>query len=256
MGVAVMVALIGMAVVEAQIAIPSHPFGYPQGSSDAPVVLEVFVDLLCPDSADSWDTLKQVFAYYGPEKLRFVTHLFTLPLIHNSFFANQGARVVEKYANESAFWSYVDLIFLNQEQFWSAPTQNLTANQVIDLLASTTETAGIMPKSDFLEGFSDPYTASEAFNSWKYACSRVIGDTPTFFVNGAQVAADSSWTLKMWQQILNPLFSTQKPCSNGTRTIPKGDQCPSGETSCEYLPGQYECCLPGEYCIKNVGCSC
>ena len=32
--------------------------------------------------------------------------------------------------------------------------------------------------------------------------------------------------------------------------------CPSGETSCEYVPNKYMCCYPGELCIKNEGCTC
>lgn len=32
--------------------------------------------------------------------------------------------------------------------------------------------------------------------------------------------------------------------------------CPEGTSSCEYLPGSYQCCPSNEYCIPNVGCRC
>jgi len=32
--------------------------------------------------------------------------------------------------------------------------------------------------------------------------------------------------------------------------------CDAPAVSCEYLPGTFQCCPPGENCIKNVGCRC
>lgn len=43
--------------------------------------------------------------------------------------------------------------------------------------------------------------------AWKYACSRYTTGTPNFLVNGLPVAADPSWTLAQWQQLLDPLYS-------------------------------------------------
>lgn len=34
------------------------------------------------------------------------------------------------------------------------------------------------------------------------------------------------------------------------------ETCPNNEKQCDYAPGKFECCLPGEGCIPNVGCRC
>ncbi|XP_053375319.1 uncharacterized protein LOC128545986 [Mercenaria mercenaria] len=97
-----------------------------------------------------------------------------------------------------------------------------------------------MMKSDDIE------TATRA--AWKYSCSRAIAGTPTFLVNDVLVAADPTWTLNDWKQVIDPLL-------NGSQKRSKKD-CPIDTKKCEYLPGKVECCTKGEACIPNVGCRC
>jgi hypothetical protein len=37
-----------------------------------------------------------------------------------------------------------------------------------------------------------------------------VSGTPTFLVNGVNVAADSSWTLQQWRFVLDPLFAQHR----------------------------------------------
>jgi len=222
------------------------------------VVLEVYVDLLCPDSRDTWPTLEEVTSYYGADKLRFVVHLFSLPAIHNSFFANQGAFVVSSLASSDLFWDYADAVFAVQSEFWDQATQDETANQVIEKFGDLVEAIGIMSSNVFVASMNDTY-ANLAYASWQYGAARAVSGTPTFYVNGVVVGASPSWQLSDWQKILDPLFSTKKACSTSDlarHPVSQNTTCPPGETLCQYLPGQYECCFPGEFCIPNVGCTC
>lgn len=69
-----------VAVVVAQpVPLPNTYDGFAIGDVAAPVMLEGFLDLLCPDCAQAWPTLKQVASHYGPSKLRFLMHVFPLP---------------------------------------------------------------------------------------------------------------------------------------------------------------------------------
>ena len=63
----------------AQEPIPRTYDGYRLGSTDAPLLLEAFYDLMCPDSAASWPTVQEVMTHYGPDKLQFILHRFPLP---------------------------------------------------------------------------------------------------------------------------------------------------------------------------------
>ena len=77
----------------------------------------------------------------------------------------------------------------------------------------------------------------------------VVG-TPTFFINGVFVDATSSWSLKDWQSVIDPILA-----SNGI-DIAANKTCPAGQTTCTFAPERVECCLQGERCIPNVGCRC
>lgn len=231
----------------AQIPIPRRPDGFAMGGpADSPIVLEVFFDLLCPDCAATWPTMKSVVRAYG-NNLHFIMHTFPLPYHTWGFMAAQGAHVVNQY-NSSATFGWVDVMFQYQAQYWNGATTNIPSASVAKNLGLLADQSGAMPYDLFMKGLSDDDLNMETRISWKYGCSRTVSGTPTFLVNGVSVQADPSWSLSQWQQLLNPLLPNG--FTNDLMT------CPSGEDTCQYLPGKFECCLPGEGCIPNVGCRC
>ena len=74
-----------------QIPLPKRPLGfvYKGGEPTAPIHLEAFVDLTCPDCQQAWPTLKKVADMYGPETVQFTLQLFPLPYHTNAFLAAQ-----------------------------------------------------------------------------------------------------------------------------------------------------------------------
>lgn len=74
--------------------IPVRPPGYRKGSPSAPVRLEAFVDLLCPDSKAAWPVIQDVYNSYTGDVLELVVHLFPLPYHTNAFATAQSALVV------------------------------------------------------------------------------------------------------------------------------------------------------------------
>ena len=75
--------------------IPHEPPGflYKEGKKEAPVLMEAFMDLLCPQSKQAYPTLKAIAEGYGPDSVRFVFHLFPLPF-HT--FAFTAAKVCDR----------------------------------------------------------------------------------------------------------------------------------------------------------------
>lgn len=56
-------------------------FVYTDGPVDSDtVVVEAFLDPVCPDSRDAWPPLKQALQYYGP-RVWLVVHLLPLPCV-------------------------------------------------------------------------------------------------------------------------------------------------------------------------------
>jgi hypothetical protein len=261
-----------MSSTSAQTPIPSRPDGYALGSgpATAPVVLDAFFDLLCPDSSAAWPTIKKVIAVY-PTQLYFLLHTFPLPYHTNSFIANQGMHVIDRasHHNASALLAYTDLLFDIQQDFYNAATADKTITQVIVALASAVETGGLLPSAAFVKGIADSGINEETRVSWKYGCSRAVTGTPSFLLNGVFVNADASWQLSDWQSIIDPIIKAEQRLDltfahHRTASLlhaphaaaQLNSTCPPNTKECDYAPNEMECCKPGEGCIPNVGCRC
>lgn len=97
------------ASVFTQVPIPSRYDGFVIGEPSAPVVLEVYFDLVCSgelykanllgklvyftyffaDCQEVWPIMKDVMKYYGPQKIKFIMHSFPLPYHRNAFLTHQ-----------------------------------------------------------------------------------------------------------------------------------------------------------------------
>jgi len=232
-----------------------------------PYFLKCFFDLLCPDCAAAWPNMKQVLSYYNQpnqaSNLRFYLHTFPLPYHRNAYLAAQGLHVIGDEASAST-WPYVDLMFDNQGQFYNGPTADDTTNQVISDMGALVSKGINFPINSWIAGLNnDSYDAVTRI-SWKYGCSRGVSGTPFFYVNGINVQADPTWTLADWRFVLDPLLPSKTRnslCHSNRRSMGKllsdvKGTCPSGTFECDYLPGKFQCCTPGENCVPNVGCRC
>eukprot|EP00742_Colponemidia_sp_Colp-10_P004023 GILJ01004291.1.p1 GENE.GILJ01004291.1~~GILJ01004291.1.p1 ORF type:complete len:266 (-),score=26.78 GILJ01004291.1:164-961(-) len=258
------VLFLGLTTVFAQIPIPNRYDGFASGNGDAPLLVEMFIDPLCPDSKAAWPAIKEVLASYGPDRLRFYLHLFPLPYHRNSFMASQTFHPVADVNSALAF-QWADIMFENQDAFSNGATSSLTPPQVIDKLAALGDSVGVA-KDKIATALTDPSVDWATRVSWKYACSRGVAGTPSYLVNGVAVNADTNWTLADWKSLLDPLYTAKltqashtfcnRAVMNSYRGLVSADTCPSGQEVCKYLPGKTECCTKGESCIPNVGCRC
>jgi len=283
MALKICLALVFAVVVCAQIPIPKRYDGFAQGSQSAPILFEVFFDLLCPFCAKSAPVMKQLLQYYNVnstsgDKMHFVFHTFPLIFHRNAYYAATGAHVIFQSNQSDKIWRYIDLMFAHQNQFSEMATIDMSSNQIKHAIASLVEMELGFPSADFLKGLDDDDVQMNTRISWKYGASRSLSGTPNYFVNGIQVAGQSTWTLDDWRFVLDPLLSAtdrheleqvhhhqqqqqqQQPRRHHAKAQPRSPfappVCPPGTELCEYLPGQYQCCTPGESCLRNVGCRC
>lgn len=207
------------------------------GSPTAQVVVEVHVDLLCPDCAAAEPVLAQVTAAYTPSQLALVYHLFPLPYHTWAFTAALGGNIIRDLAGtDSAVAAWKDYMFAGgQQNFWASAVMNYTNTQVNALFATTAANVSGVSAAAFLNELNnDANLNMDTRISWKYGCQRTVTGTPSFWVNGTlttcsrlcwqvlaklpppshthtraglPVAADSTWTLADWQALLDPLFS-------------------------------------------------
>lgn len=239
-----------LCLVLGQIPIPKTRLGYVYngGSNDAPISLDIHMGPLCPDSRDALPAAKQVATHYGPKTLRLTLHMFPLPYHHHSFYTAIGAKAVLKLSSVVSAYQYFDLVYNNLAMLSNDATVNMSTTQVLGLLAGFASQVGI-ERQQFLATMAMPELDSECRGAWKYSCSRAVFGTPTFFLNDVTVAADPTWTLDDWKQVIDPLLFPEE-------AVRDNKTCPAKTVRCEYLPKKIECCTPGENCIPNVGCRC
>lgn len=203
---------------------PTHPCPL---RSDAQVLLEAHFDLLCPDCAAAWPVYQQVLAAYGPSKLRGIVHLFPLPYHTWAFAAAFGGNLLpllNSTADPNALaYSWANTMFQVQANFWNAQTANMTATAVQQAFGQVAQqVAGVDPAAFVQQLNNNADVNMDTRISWKFGCSRGVSGTPTFFVNGILVPADSTWTLAQWQQLLDPLFNSTSGQLAGKRMAMAG----------------------------------
>lgn len=162
----------------------------------------------CPDCAAAFPTVYgQVLPHYGPDKLYFVLHLFPLPYHLMAFTVAQSALVVQNInGTDAAALAWSNWMFANQDKYENNGTMSTT--QVTSMLAADVQSVMGISQAQFLQGMNDPDLNENTRIGWKYGCSRGTTGTPNFMVNGLQVAADETWTLSDWEQLLDPLYQT------------------------------------------------
>jgi len=205
--ITIQTALFTLSAVSAQpVPLPNSYPGFRWGNINAPVLIEGFLDLLCPDCSGTWPTVKEVLNHYGPTNVSYIFHVFPLPYHTWAFHAAQGAQVVRSLnASDAGFFAYADLIFNNQGNFYST---TMTAEQIIDAYATLVSANLPYSKSDFTAGMNDPNLNELARIHWKFGTSRYTTGTPHFLCNGLpvddQVPGDG--TTAPWYQMIDPLL--------------------------------------------------
>ncbi|KAF8022662.1 hypothetical protein BT93_F0240 [Corymbia citriodora subsp. variegata] len=173
------------------------------------IVIEAFLDPVCPDSRDSWPPLKQAVDYYGP-RVWLVVHLLPLPYHDNAYVASRALNIVNML-NTSATFPLLELFFKEQVKFYNAQTLNMSKASVVSYIANfATQVVANSLKSAVVSGFENTQTDLKTRVSFKYSASRGVFGTPTFFVNGFSLSdSDSTIDYDGWRSIIDPLIAAQ-----------------------------------------------
>lgn len=206
--------LLSFPLSSTQSPIPAKYDGFAYGASGSvsltqSIVIDAFLDPLCPDSSESWPPLKKVIQEYSPH-ISLVVHPFALPYHDNSYIACRALHIANKL-NASTTYPLLELFFEDQGRFSNACTHDKSRASIIDDMVEFAKMAvGNSLSSAFKSGFDDPNTDSTARVSFKYGCSRGVYGTPFFFVNGfALPDAGSALDYDTWKNVIDPLVEKQ-----------------------------------------------
>ncbi|KAL5457139.1 hypothetical protein EMCRGX_G034379 [Ephydatia muelleri] len=191
--------------INSQTPVPSRPSGYVyQSSSNPKVVVEVFYDHLCVDSAANYPTLLQVFSAYADQGVAGIIHIFPLPYHHNAFFMQWAGTAIRAF-NSDKFMAFTTAVFQNQNTFLTEAV-NMTEIQVKNTIAQFVETNVGISADVILEGFQDSTLYYASVYDWKYAASRTITGTPQFIVNGVVVPDAQGYNFAQWKTFIDGLL--------------------------------------------------
>ncbi|KAL2895338.1 Molybdopterin synthase catalytic subunit [Bienertia sinuspersici] len=199
-------------IVEVEaITIPAKPDGFVHGNpkkyNPERILIEAFFDPLCSDTRDSWPPLKHALQYYG-SNVSLIVHTFPLPYHSNAFTASRAIHIVNEL-NSSATFPLWESFFKHQEKFLE--TSNLTQTEIVDLIAKfATKSVGHAHYSAVKSGLLDTKFDLKTRVSFKYASSRGVFGTPSFFLNGFPLPdGESPIKYNEWRKTIDPLIHSK-----------------------------------------------
>lgn len=151
------------------------------GSDSAKVKITEFSDFQCPACLASEPLVKSVLAQYGQD-VQFAYRHYPLVSIHP--YAQLAAQAAEVAADEGKFWEMHDALFATQTE-WSTYTSR---DEALAKFAALAEELTI-DKAAFLEKIESEEIKQRVTKDVADGTKAGIQATPTFYVNGQQVAA-------------------------------------------------------------------
>jgi hypothetical protein len=168
--------------------------GFVMGSATAPIQIEGFLDLQCPDCAGDWPTMMQVLAHYGPDKVSMRLHIFPLPYHTWSFKAAMAAKVIHSLnGTDASVFDFANVMYTGcggqgcQVNFYNDAVATNSSVQIEQALADLAASTLGYSASAVMQGLQDPNMDEAARITWKYSTSRYTTGTPHYLLNGAPV---------------------------------------------------------------------
>lgn len=188
------------------IPIPNRPSGFLLGDPTALVTLDAFVDIQCPHSQTAWPTLMEVMEYYKGKPVNLRVHLITLSNHRQAWDVSLGLfAYAEGDANK--FYQFATFLYEHQQKFYNAPFLHKTHEDLRQLVADLAQEQGKINRSTFLQRMLDNDIYIDARTPIRYAATKGVWATPTFFVNnGDNVPVDHKSSLADWQNLIDPLL--------------------------------------------------
>ena len=179
-----------------QFPIPKTKEGYQVGNPTSAVTLDIFLDLHCPNSKDTFEMLmnakdQELNGKPVRELLDIKIHVFPLPYHHNSYLAAVAEKYLELHHPELVL-DFYQLMFNSIPKYTSESVnldqltiQNLLIDDVVTLLGSTKD-------EKVYSLFSDDEVNSKARTGFKYGSYHGVTATPNTLVNN--VLVNVNWT--------------------------------------------------------------
>ncbi|KAL5982524.1 hypothetical protein ACLOJK_016597 [Asimina triloba] len=217
--------------VDAQYPIPRKTDGFVyEGRYPGPdsIIIDAFLDPVCPDSKVSWPPLKKALSHYSGRVALFV-HPFALPYHDNAFVTSRALHIANRL-NSSTTYHLLEEFFKDQclnptcqifsgiygcieEKYYNIATHFYSRASVVKRIVKLMVKVVGNSLTQIEAGFEDRETDLATRVSFKYGCSRGVTGTPYFFLNGFPLpdfGSNSTDDYRKWLSFIDPLLGKKK----------------------------------------------
>jgi protein-disulfide isomerase len=188
------------------IPIPHRPSGFLLGDPAALVTLDAFIDIQCPHSRAAWPTLMALMTHYQGKPVSLRVHLITLSNHRQAWDVSLGLFALAE-GEASKFYNFATFVYERQEQFYNGPFRHKTHEDLRQFIADLAQEHTDIDREAFLKRVGDDDIYVEARTPIRYAATKAVWATPTFFVNnGDKVPVDHKSSLDDWKALIDPLL--------------------------------------------------
>ena len=188
------------------IPIPYRACGFTLGSPSANVKIDLFFDIQCPHSKRAWPTIVELLKHYESKSVSVTAHIITLSN-HRQAWDLSLALFALADGDARRFFDFVGFLFERQEQYLNEPFKHKTHDDLRQLAADFAVQHAGVEKNQFLTRMSEHEIYIEARTPIRYAATRSVWATPTFFINNADdVPLSFDSKLQEWVNVIDPLL--------------------------------------------------
>ena len=187
--------------------------GFRWGAEGSLVQVEMFGDLVCPDTADAWNNVWKPLLSRFSDRVEFHYHSVPLPYHRTSFDAAQAALVYVDMMGDgttasqsAAFAKFADAMFdsQTQTQFFNDAVAKLNAHDITARFGKVVHDLGL-DRQKFEKANRDVKYNHAVRSSWKWSVAKGLYGTPMYAVNGALIPEAGTWSLRDWEALLAAL---------------------------------------------------
>ena len=188
------------------IPIPQRPSGFLFGDPAAQVTLDVFVDIQCPHSQTAWQTLMAVMRHYQDAPVSLRVHLITLSNHRQAWDVSLGLFALAE-GDPNKFYDFASFLYERQEQFYNAAFLHKTHAELRQFGTDLAVQHANVDREAFTQKMESHEVYTEARTPIRYAATKSVWATPTFFVNnGDNVPVNHNSSLEEWINMIDPLL--------------------------------------------------
>ena len=188
------------------IPIPQRPSGFLLGPADAAVTIDAFIDIQCPHSKTAWPTLMAVMEHYRYQSVSLRVHMITISNHRQAWDVSLGQFALAE-GDAEKFFNFTTYLYEHQAQYYNGAFEHKTHADLRNLVADFAEDFAGVDRTAFLERMNDHDVYIDARTPIRYAATKSVWATPTFFVNNADdVPVNHNSSVEDWVALIDSLL--------------------------------------------------